>query len=290
VKVTLFYNEAAGEGTTADELTRIVERHGHRVVEVVSTNDDVARLKDTPADLVVASGGDGTVSTAARVLARQGIPLAILPHGTANNIARSLGIHETTDEAVAAWAKAERRPLDLGRASGPWGERRFIEAVGGGLIARSISAFEQQPSDDDRPKREELIDAVRMHAEVLTNLKPTVWEMTLDGVPVSGEYLLVAVLNIPFIGPNLELCPHADPTDGAFSVVMAGESHREAIAQHLQHRVADRDVGLGVQCVHARCVEIERGDLLHIDDEVFTWPAEARVSIEIEPASLDILV
>jgi diacylglycerol kinase (ATP) len=290
VNVTLFHNEAAGEGTTAEELTRIVERHGHCVVEVVSTDDDVSRLKDTPADLVVASGGDGTVSTAARVLARQGIPLAILPHGTANNIARSLGIQGTTDEMVAAWAKADRRPLDLGRASGPWGERWFIEAVGGGLIARSISAFEQQPSDEDRSKREELIDAVRMHAEVLSGLEPMPWRMTLDGVAVSGEYLLVAVLNIPFIGPNLELCPHADPTDGEFSVVMASESHRDAISEHLQHRVADRDVGLGVRCFQARCVEIEMGDLLHIDDQVFTWPPEARVSIEIEPASLHILV
>ena len=97
--------------------------------------------------------------------------------------------------------------------------------------------------------------------------------MTLDGVEVSGDFLLVAVLNIPFIGPNLELCPHADPTDGEFAVVMAGEAHRDAIARHLQHREAERDIGLGVSCWRARRVEIERGDLLHIDDMVFDWPS-----------------
>jgi hypothetical protein len=37
-------------------------------------------------------------------------------------------------------------------------------------------------------------------------------------------------------------------------------------------------------------VEIEQGDLLHIDDMVFDWPSEARVSIQIEPASLHVLV
>ena len=114
--------------------------------------------------------------------------------------------------------------------------------------------------------------------------------MTLDGVSVSGEFLLVAVLNIPFIGPNLELCPRADPTDGEFAVVMADERHRDAIARHLQHRAAERDIGLGVTCWRARCVEFEQGDLLHIDDMVFDWPSEARVSIQIEPASLHVLV
>ena len=196
----------------------------------------------------------------------------------------------TTDQIVAAWATATRRPFDLGRASGPWGERWFIESVGGGLIARSIEAFERQPPDEDRPKREELIDAVRMHSEVLSGLEAVPWKMTLDGVSVSGEFLLVAVLNIPFIGPNLELCPHADPTDGEFAVVMADERHRDAIARHLQHRAAERDIGLGVTCWRARCVEIEQGDLLHIDDMVFDWPSEARVSIQIEPASLHVLV
>jgi diacylglycerol kinase family enzyme len=290
VRVTLFHNEDAGEGASTEELTRIIEGHGHIVGAVVRTSDDAAILRQGSTDLVVASGGDGTVSTAARVLARRGIPLAILPNGTANNIARSLGITGSTEDIVKAWATAARRPFDLGRASGPWGERWFIESVGGGLIARSIAAFERQPAEEDRPKREELIDAVRMHAEVLSSLKPSAWKMRIDDVAVSGEFLLVAVLNIPFIGPNLELCPHADPTDGEFAVVMADEGHRDALERHLQHRAAEQDIGLGVGCWRARCVDIEQGDILHIDDAVFEWPREARVSVQIEPAALEVLV
>jgi diacylglycerol kinase family enzyme len=286
----LFHNEDAGEGTSAHDLTEIIERHGHTLAGVIGTSDDASRILEAESDLVVASGGDGTVSTAARVLAGKATPLAILPNGTANNIALSMKITGTTDQIVARWATATQRPFDLGRASGPWGERWFIESVGGGLIARSIEAFESQPPEDDRPKREELIDAVRMHAEVLSGLTARPWRMTLDGVSVSGDFLLVAVLNIPFIGPNLELCPHADPTDGEFAVVMADERHRDALARHLQHRAAERHVGLGVTCWRARKVEIEQGDLLHIDDKVFDWPLEARVSIQIEPASLHVLV
>ena len=290
MRVTLYHNEDAGEGASVHDLTATIERHGHTVVAVVGTSDDATRILEAESDLVVASGGDGTVSTAARVLAGKATPMAILPNGTANNLARSMNITGTTDEIVAAWATGTRRPFDLGRASGPWGERWFIESVGGGLIAHSIRAFESQPPELDRPRREELIDAVRMHSEVLSSLRAVPWTMTLDGVSVSGEFLLVAVLNIPFIGPNLELCPHADPTDGEFAVVMADERHRDAIARHLQHRAAERDIGLGVTCWRARSVEIEQGDLLHIDDMVFDWPSEARVSIQIEPASLHVLV
>jgi diacylglycerol kinase family enzyme len=290
VKVTLFHNEAAGEGASREDLLQIIERHGHSVVNVVATTDDASHILQIESDLAVASGGDGTVSSAARVLAGKSTPLAILPNGTANNIARSLGITGTTDEIVGRWSGAARRPLDLGSASGPWGERWFIEAVGGGLIARSIAAFEQQPASEDRPKREELIDAVRMHTEVLSTLEPCAWNMTLDGEAVSGDFLLVAVLNIRFIGPNLELCPGADPTDGHFAVVMAEERHRDALVRHLQHREAEQEVGLGVKCRRVRRVEIEKGDLLHIDDAVFTWPPGGRVSMRIEPAALQVLV
>ena len=286
----MFHNAAAGEGASLEDLTQTIERHGHSVVNLVDTTDDAARILKTPSDLTVASGGDGTVSSAARVLAGGGMPLAILPNGTANNIARSLGISGTMDEIVARWAGASRRPLDLGSASGPWGARRFIEAVGGGLIARTIARFEQQPANEDRPKSEELMDAVRMHAEVLSTLQPCPWAMTLDGEQVSGNFLLVAVLNVRFIGPNLELCPSADPSDGHFNVIMADEDHRDALARHLQHREAEQEVGLGVKCHRVRRVEIERGDLLHIDDAVFPWPSHARVALQIEPAALQVLV
>lgn len=236
VRVTLFHSPNAGEGVSAASLRDLIVRHGHTVVHSVSTNDDAHDLLSTRSDLVVAAGGDGTVASAARVLARRGMPLSVLPMGTANNIALSLGVSRDLDQVISGWSMAKVRHFDLGRATGPWGERWFVEAVGGGLIARSISAFERQPADKAQPPREELIDAVRMHSEVLSGLKPTRWELMLDGKPITGDYLLVAVLNIRLIGPNLDLCPNVDPTDGAFSVALFGEEHREALDAHLYHR------------------------------------------------------
>ncbi len=290
VRVTLFHSPNAGEGVSAEALRERIERHGHTVVHSVSTNDDAHDLLSTRSDLVVAAGGDGTVASAARTLAKRGIPLSLLPMGTANNIALSLGVSRDLDEAISSWSTAQLRPFDLGRATGPWGDRWFVESVGGGLIARSISAFERQPADKSQPPREELIDAVRMHSEVLSGLKPTRWDLVLDGKEISGDYLLVAVLNIRLIGPNLDLCPNADPTDGAFSVALVGEEHRAALDGHLYHRTQEGHLSLGLQCLRARNVEIARGDLLHIDDKVFEWLSAPRVDIRIEPAAIDLLI
>ena len=290
MRITLFHNPGAGGGVSFEALKELIERHGHTVVHAVSANDDAHNLLSARSDLVVAAGGDGTVAAAARILAKRGMPMTLLPMGTANNIATSLGIGKSLDEVVDHWASATLRPFDLGRATGPWGERWFVESVGGGLIARSIDAFERQPTNKDQPPHEELIDAVRMHSEVLSFLKPSRWDLFLDGKPVSGDYLLVAVLNIRLIGPNLDLCPNANPSDGMFSVALVGEEHRAALDGHLYHRTQEGHLSLGLECLRARHVEITRGDLLHIDDKVFEWLSAARVDIRIEPAALEVLI
>lgn len=290
MRITLFHNPGAGGGVSFDALKEKIERHGHTVVHAVSAQDDAHDLLSSRSDLVVAAGGDGTVAAAARILAKRGMPLALLPMGTANNIATSLGVGKSLDQVIDHWASAKLTPFDLGRATGPWGERWFVESVGGGLIARSIAAFESQPADEDQPPHEELIDAVRMHSEVLSFLKPSRWDLVLDGQAVSGDYLLVAVLNIRLIGPNLDLCPNVDPTDGAFSVALLGEEHRDALDAHLYHRTQQGHASLGFQCLRAHNVEIERGDLLHIDDKVFEWLSAVRIDIRIEPAAIDLLI
>lgn len=69
------------------------------------------------AELVIAAGGDGTVSAVASVLAGGDVPLAILPRGTANSIAAALEIPTDLDGALAQIAAGEARALDLLRVN-----------------------------------------------------------------------------------------------------------------------------------------------------------------------------
>jgi undecaprenyl-diphosphatase len=70
------------------------------------------------ARLVVAAGGDGTVRACAQALAGTGVPLAIVPRGTANLAARALGVPARLGAAVAAGFGGEDRRIDLAEADG----------------------------------------------------------------------------------------------------------------------------------------------------------------------------
>ena len=136
-------------------------------------------------------------------------------------------------------------PLDLGVAEGAWGRRHFVEAVGGGLIPSAIAEMQSRP-DEDASRPFEGGRSCSAVGEVLSRLEPTEWTIVADGARMTGEFLLVEVLNICSIGPNLVFSADANPSDGLFRVVIAGEEHREEIACYLQallegrgHRLAE---------------------------------------------------
>jgi YegS/Rv2252/BmrU family lipid kinase len=91
----------------------------------------LAAALDLGPDLLVAGGGDGTISTAARLLAHRDVALGLLPLGTTNNFARTVGIPLALDDAVATLAGGKVIDVDLGLA----GTTAFTNHVGVGLSA-----------------------------------------------------------------------------------------------------------------------------------------------------------
>src|SRR5579884_4076686 len=68
-------------------------------------------------DCVVIAGGDGTLNAAAPGLLESGLPLGIVPAGTANDLARTLGIPDDVEAALDVIARREERCVDLGRVN-----------------------------------------------------------------------------------------------------------------------------------------------------------------------------
>lgn len=71
-------------------------------------------------DRVIVAGGDGSLNNAVQSLVQVGLPLAIIPMGTANNLARTVGVPLDLDGATAVAAGSYRRAVDLGRVNGRW--------------------------------------------------------------------------------------------------------------------------------------------------------------------------
>jgi diacylglycerol kinase (ATP) len=86
---------------------------------------------DSGPDLLVAGGGDGTISTAARLLAHRDMARGLLPLGTTNNFARTAGVPLNLDDAVGTLADGKVIDVDLGLA----GDVPFTNHVGVGLSA-----------------------------------------------------------------------------------------------------------------------------------------------------------
>ena len=287
MRVTILYNPAAGDEEHSDRwLRRLVENAGHRAKLYVIEDGEFEEALERPADLIVAAGGDGTVSRVAASLAGRGVPLAIVPLGIANNISTSLGVGGDAAGLVPGWPLARRRRLDVGEVQGPWGRTRFVESCGIGLLTRLMSLEIADHIDN-------VGDARALLRRLTADAAPVHWRVELDGEDVSGEYLLVEVMNIPTVGPNLRLAPSADSADGLLDVVLAGEGERAALLDYLDVR----------EPVEPPCLPLRRArrialvcepDGLHVDDapqpaEVGSGPS-VRVEIALLPDGVTVLV
>jgi diacylglycerol kinase (ATP) len=288
VKVSLVYNESAGSGVSAAELKRDIERHGHKIVAMLQPCDDMAAALHGRTELVVVAGGDGTVQRVATELAGRRIPLAILPMGTANNVAMSLGLEGSVDELIDRWQTDPCIQFDLGIASGPWGERRFVESFGAGLVAQGIVVMNLEAPHEEAPG-DMITKALRRFRDVLGDLAARPCRLTLDGEPEETKLLLVEVLNITSVGPGLLLAPHALPGDSRFDVVTADEEHRRDLERYLDDRLAGRPPQLRLPMRHARQVQVSGWDRGHLDDKVLSDLNGHAVTLRVEQAALEIL-
>ena len=98
----------------------MIRNAGHKVKYQSSKEKKWKKALKKPCDIVAVAGGDGTVGKVARELIEERIPIAILPLGTANNIAKSLGIADISlQDLVASWSTARSINFDTGVAKGP---------------------------------------------------------------------------------------------------------------------------------------------------------------------------
>jgi len=127
-----------------ERMRGLLEDAGHSVdIDIVGGGEVAASLERAVArrgvDVVLAGGGDGTVSTAAARLMGRKKALAILPAGTMNLFARGLGIPQTLDGAVGAFATGKVRAVDVASANG----RPFVHQFSIGMHAKMVRLREK---------------------------------------------------------------------------------------------------------------------------------------------------
>ncbi len=195
--VLLIINAGSSSGDSPElaQSIKMMEEAGIRVRRVDSTSADHARREINrqrdKTDLVVLAGGDGTLHSAAQALLQSGLPFAVLPLGTGNDLARSLEIPVDLQEATRMVIDDCRKRIDVGKANG----RPFFNAVNIGL---GVTINHQLTADDK--KSWGVLSYLKALLASLTRQRSFRVKFTIDGQTYQMRSVQVAVGNGRFYG------------------------------------------------------------------------------------------
>lgn len=176
-------------------LDLVIEQAAHPAVMT-----DLVRKHASAVDRVIVGGGDGTLNTVVQALVETGLPLALLPLGTANNLARTLEIPTDLPQACDIAAGESRRRIDLGWVNG----RYFFTTASLGLSVR-ITA---QLSTDSKRRWGPLAYALTA-ARVVTRSRPFHAEIRWEGGVRTSRTVQIVVGNGRYYGAALAIAEDA---------------------------------------------------------------------------------
>jgi diacylglycerol kinase family enzyme len=295
MKIALFHNPGAGErALDGNQLIRQFAEAGYDVSYVPTSQEGWESAFRNPIDRAVIAGGDGTVSRLAPWLAARHIPFCILPFGTANNCAKTLGQTYPIEVLIANLRSAQIAKVDLGTVTTPLGQQVFIESVGVGLLAQLM--VEMRTREKKKNSRahltpaERLAGAVKYLRALAKDFQESSCELVLDDKVFTGNFLLIEVANMGLIGPNLNLIPNVHPGDGAFEVVWIGMDQRDEFREYLRLLQDGVESEPPIQTARCRQVLFRHADgPTHVDSKVYI-PTPTPAVVHNQPGALDLLV
>jgi diacylglycerol kinase (ATP) len=280
MRVILIHNPEAGTDRqpSRDRLLAAIRRAGHRPVYQSAKARRWEASLGKPADIIAVAGGDGTVGKVTRVLRGRNVPVTILPTGTANNVAKTLGLTDRSiEELIEGWKGAAHFKFDMGMASGPWGSTAFTEGLGLGFFTDSMHRLYTTDKTDLPPSDhadEKKVSVLKLLKQQLQSCPARRMKIVLDGKNVSGEYILLEAMNIKYLGPNLCLAPCADPSDGLLDVALVSKADQGELSSYLSDCIEGTPSQPKFMVRRGQYLQIEtKGLVIHIDDE--TWPSQS---------------
>lgn len=217
----LLYNAYAGHRHIVGYLDLITDRlqqigyelrlhRSMRQGDIRSYTEETITEENT--DLILVSGGDGTVNECISAMCTKGldIPLLILPLGTANDFATTAGIPGKVEEALKLLEEGKLTAIDVGKVN----EKYFINVCDMGLFS-GIS----HTVDQEMKKTFGRLAYYSKGVEEIQNYQAMDITMTTENETLRGRYLLILVFNGKGAGGMLQLAKPAEITDGKLDVV-----------------------------------------------------------------------
>ena len=237
-------------------LVCVTERAGHaRELATIAAS--------TAVPLVIVWGGDGTLNETASVLAGTRSAIGLIPAGSGNGLAASLGVPRDPRAALERALEAPVRAIDVGVIGG----RHFVNIAGVGVDARIATLFNQR-AKGSRGKWPYIAIGLR---EGVT-YRGRRYTVELDGgTAYRGRALLLAFANGREYGMGAQLAPGAELDDGlldAFVIDDRSVAARFWDSRHLALGSVDRAPGIVVRKIRRAAIASEDGPMeYHVDGE-----------------------
>ena len=296
MKATVIVNPIAGAGRSKTiggcvDLVKSVlaEYHYEADVRITTGPLDANRFSTeavaTKSDLVVAWGGDGTVNGAAAGVAGTGIPLAIIPGGSGNGLARDLVVPFDPRWALTVAATGKVRAIDAGDLHGSL----FFNVAGVGLDARIAGRLATEGH------RRGLMGYVLATVAELRSYEACAYSISkvydadggaIDDI-VDHPAMFIALANSRQYGSGAQIAPKALLDDGVMEVVIVEPMSSVQIARQLPAFFGGRlQEGPGIVMRSAASMEISCGSEIsfHVDGEPRTGPG--RITMQTRRGAL----
>ena len=193
---------------------------------VEDTIEKVKRALGKGVDIVLAAGGDGTISTVGRQLVHTDVPLGAVPMGSGNGFARHFGIPLSPGRAVQALATAEAQRIDVGVVN----DTPFLVTCSMAWDASIVQSFNKMPVRG-------ILPYIFAGVSEFFEYKPQAMQVTLD----SGEELwlpdplVFTVANLTQYGGGARIAPHARPDDGYLELIVVLRQDVPKLIANLGH-------------------------------------------------------
>jgi diacylglycerol kinase (ATP) len=292
----LFHNPNAGnEEHSKEKLIEMINAHGYECGYSSTDEEGWEEFQPHP-DLLIVAGGDGTIRKVAQHLMslpeeNRNIPIAVLPLGTANNIAKTLGLSLEAEENIRSWEKGIIQKYDVGNIEGMKEPQMMIESFGYGIFPYLMLEMEKlNGAKKDTPEKE-LASALELLYKIIQSYEPRFCKLKVDGSDHSGKFLLAEVMNIRSVGPGLNISPYADPGDEEFEVVLVPVKHKEKFAKYVMGKIKGIEETYSYHTLKGKKIKISwEGTHVHVDDKAMKIGNADVIKIVLQKNALQFLV
>jgi len=235
---------------------------------------------DNGADIVVASGGDGTVNEVACAMVNTDIPMGILPAGSGNGLARCLGISMSYALALRTIIRGNTKFMDVATVN----DMMYTSIAGIGFDAHVAQRFAESSLRG-------MLSYMQIILNEFSSYKPTTYKLTIDGISMEKHALMIIFANSNQFGFNTRIAPEAKVDDGFLDICVFKKMPVSQLLNVGYHMMMGTPAKTGyAEYFRGKEITIENisDSLMNIDGEPKI--IDVPIKISIKPLALRVIV